>query len=236
MQKIAAAVVCGFIGPVIGPFFQLVPFFVQGPDLGEIVEILHSVRFPDLVVQAVNMDTAAGSGSLRKIIEAIVPAVEIEIDKFALGRITHLQLRGDLGRYPVQQVGHVKGVCKEAQLPARLHAQNTLLLRQIHIIGAFLHAPCAVASSADHAFALAVLCPVRLKDDKLRLLGGFLGFIRIHLFHTAALGIQVHGRSPFAGKNMEFIRIPRTVLHLHCHLDRRPVFKAGHLISRPVGV
>ena len=236
MQKIAAAVVCGFIGPVIGPFFQLVPFFVQGPDLGEIVEILHSVRFPDLVVQAVNMDTAAGSGSLRKIIEAIVPAVEIEIDKFALGRITHLQLRGDLRRYPVQEVGHVEGICEEAQLPAGFHAQNAFLLRQIHIIGAFLHVPCAVASSADRAFARAVLCPVRLKDDKLRLLGGFLGFIGVHFFHTAALGVQIHGGSPCAGKNMEFFGISCPVLHLHCHRNTRAVFKAGHLIPRPVGV
>ena len=182
------------------------------------------------------MDTAAGSGALRKVIKAVIPAVQIEIDKFALRRITHSQIRGDLGRYPVQQVSHVKGVCKKAQLPAGFHAQNAFLLRQIHIIGAFLHAPCAVASSADHAFALAVLCPVRLKDDKLRLLGGFLGFIGVHFFHTAALGVQIHGGSPCAGKNMEFFGISCPVLHLHCHRNTRAVFKAGHLIPRPVCV
>ena len=181
------------------------------------------------------MDAPARADPLGEVVEPIVLSVEIEIDKLSFRRVPHSQRQGDLRRDPVQQIGQVKGICQQAELFTGPHPQHALFVREVQIIGALLHMPGAVSPSADLAGAGGILLPIRRADQKLCLLGGLLGLIRIHRGHAAAFCIQIHGRRPGTGKHIQVFLLHIYLRRDHPHPEQTAVYEALRLLSGSVG-
>ena len=209
---------------------------MEGYSLGQMAVAVEAVGLLYALVHLVDPDTTACPGTLREIIQAVVLSVQVEIDKFPLRRIAHAQIQRHLRGDPVQQIGRVKGVGKQAELFAGGHAQNTLLLHTVYIVGPLAHVPGTVSPSGDRALTRTVGRAVRQIDHELPLLTDLLVGVGIHCRHAPALRVQIHGRRAGTGKNIQNIGVYFPVLSLQIHCKSGAVFKSGHLVSRRISM